>query len=231
MIHAIITAMSDRDLSTLLMTLLSFLFVIFVTMPVHEWAHGFAAHLMGDDTAKYNGRLTLNPMAHIDPIGSTLVLLFGFGWAKPVPINIGNFKNKKVGMAVTAFAGPLANIIMAFILSFICALINFLFYLGVLSDQVLAQMLVTFFATAAMVNVSLGVFNLIPITPLDGSRILAGLLPDKLYYKYLSLDRYAYIFIVAILVLSSQFDVISDVSNAILNLFFDLWMNVFNLII
>ena len=180
--------------ASVIIYLLSSLAVIFLTLPIHEFAHGYAATKLGDYTPRYQGRLTLNPFAHIDYIGAMCILLFGFGWAKPVQVNARNFKNAKVGMAITAFAGPLANIILAFIallLANVCMVI-----------PVNAAILIyfyMFFNYIATINIYLAVFNLIPIPPLDGSRLLSAFLPNRYYYSLMRYERYFTIIIFALL--------------------------------
>ncbi len=163
-------------------------FVVFCTMPVHEYAHALVATKLGDDTAKRNGRLTLNPMAHIDVIGALMILLVGFGYAKAVPVNPRNFKNPKTGMALTAAAGPLANLIMSAMFILLSNL-AFIVYCNT-NDSIVAQVTFMFFFYAAMINVNLAVFNLIPIPPLDGSRIIGIFIPNKVYYKIMQYERY-----------------------------------------
>ncbi len=154
------------------------LIIIFLVTPVHEYAHAWAAHKLGDDTAAYQGRLTLNPIAHIDIIGAICIFLCGFGWAKPVPVNPLKFDRKHTirgGMALTALAGPLSNIIVAYI-----GLVGFrfvIYFANPESDMVyyLSTMLYYF----SSLNVGLAIFNFIPIPPLDGSKILGAFLPSR----------------------------------------------------
>ncbi len=176
---------------------LSCIAVIFITLPIHEWAHGFAASKLGDPTAKFSGRLTLNPFAHIDYVGALMILLFGFGWAKPVPVNPRYFANRKLGMAITAFAGPISNLLVSQLSLFIA---YGLYYFA--GSGIIVAVLALFFSSLATINISLAVFNLIPIPPLDGSKILNAILPDRIYYKIMQYERY--FFIIIILLISTK---------------------------
>ena len=172
-------------------------FIIFCVLPIHEFAHGFVAYKLGDNTARLKGRLTMNPLAHVDPFGALMVILVGFGYAKPVPVNIGNFKRgkRKQYMALTAFAGPVSNLIMATVFTFIYCLIFYKF-LGMNENMYYVAL---FCSIAAQINISLAVFNLLPIPPLDGSRILNAFLPDRIYFKIMQYERIIVLVIFALL--------------------------------
>lgn len=204
---------SEIGIANAVIYIISAVAVIFLTMPIHEFAHAFAAYKLGDSTQKYAGRLTLNPFAHIDWFGALCILLAGFGWAKPVQVNPYYFKNQKSGMAITAIAGPLANLVVAFVCLLISNFFGFALNIG------FAVYIAIFFRYIASINISLAVFNLIPVPPLDGSKILAVILPDRLYYKLMQYERYIY-FAVLILVFSGALDgPISIARYYILNVF------------
>lgn len=166
--------------------------VIFFTTPVHEMAHAFAATRLGDPTPKYQGRLSLNPFHHIDYFGALCILLFGFGWAMPVAVNMRNFENPKRDMALTAMAGPVSNLLVALVAVFFFNFSNFLYFRSL--NAVLLY-IVLFFEYIAIININLAVFNLIPIPPLDGSRILNVVLSDRTYYKIMQYERYLFLLV------------------------------------
>ena len=182
-------------------------FVVFVCSPVHELSHAFVAYKLGDRTAKNEGRLTFNPIKHIDPIGMIMILLFGIGYAKPVPVNMRNFENPKQGMALVALAGPASNLIMAWISCFLMYAVGR--YSG---TSTVIHYLTVFFLFSTYINISLGVFNLLPIPPLDGSKILAAVLPNKVYYKYMMYERYVMIALMILLFTGVLGGVISGLS-------------------
>ena len=175
-------------------------FIIFCVLPIHEFAHGLVACKLGDDTARLKGRLTMNPLAHIDPFGALMVILVGFGYAKPVPVNLGKFKRgkRKQYMALTALAGPVSNLIMATIFTFVYCLI----YYKLIYTAEYMYYVALFCSIAAQINISLAVFNLLPIPPLDGSRILNAFLPDRLYFKLMQYERYIVLAVFALILMN-----------------------------
>jgi len=166
---------ADIDMARLLVRFAATALVLIFCLPMHEFAHAWSAKKLGDDTAWMHGRLTLNPSKHLDLFGTLMILFVGFGYAKPVPVNPRNFKNYRKGMALTAAAGPLSNLIMAVLF----CLIHNVLWLFPANGSDLLPMLRDFFWYVFVANVSLMVFNLIPFPPLDGSRILDLLLPAK----------------------------------------------------
>lgn len=178
------------------LTLCARVFVVFCTLPVHEYAHAFVSTKLGDDTARLKGRLTLAPLAHIDLIGALMILLVGIGYAKPVPVNPRKFKNPKVGMALTAAAGPVSNLIMALIFMILSNAATVAF--GITSS-VFLNVATLFFMFAAQINVGLAVFNLLPIPPLDGSRIINLIIPSKYYFKIMQYERYIILAVFALM--------------------------------
>ena len=174
--------------------LLSRIFIILPTVLIsltgHEFAHGWVSTKLGDPTPKAEGRLSLNPLKHLDPVGAVLMLLTGFGWAKPVSVNPMYYKDRKKGMALVALAGPLANLIMAFVSAVLGILLLTIFHNA--NVQSIIGMVLSIFVR---MNLSFMVFNLIPIPPLDGAKILGMFLPNRTYYRMLEYERYAIILI------------------------------------
>ena len=182
-----------------------------IALTLHELAHAYVAYRLGDNTAKNMGRLTLNPIKHIDPIGLIMFVVVGFGWAKAVPVNYLNFENPKRGMAITAFAGPMTNLIIAFVAVFI-HVVTYVF-----NAPFLMQM---FFSGLAQINAVLVVLNMLPIPPLDGSKILNALLDDRTYDKILRYERFGMILLMILLFTGQLTGVLFTARNAILELFY-----------
>lgn len=206
----------DFNFLELMIGLFSRLFVVFCTMPIHEYAHALIATKLGDETPRLSGRLTLNPMAHVDLLGALMIFICGFGYAKPVSVNPRNFKDAKKGMALTAIAGPVSNLIMGFFFVFLSVLVQTVFYK---LDVMILYSIVSFLYFAASININLAVFNLLPIPPLDGSRILQLLIPAKYYYKFLQYERYVVIVVFVLIISGVLSTPLAIISTLILNLF------------
>ena len=181
----LIQMFQDGDYLSLMIVIMSKAFVVFCCLPIHELAHAIVANKCGDDTARLQGRLTLNPFAHLDFVGTVMIFFFGIGYAKPVPVNPARLKHPRKDMALISVAGPISNFLMSFISIFICYA---LFAFG--GENAAVNAVASFFYYAAMVNVSLAVFNLLPVPPLDGAKFFSAVLPDKIYFKLMKYDRY-----------------------------------------
>ena len=180
---------------------------LLVAIIFHELSHGLAAYTLGDNTAKNSGRLTLNPIKHIDPVGFISMLVFKFGWAKPVPINPLNFKNRKRDTLLVSLAGPAANFIIAIAIVFVLKLNIITNYL------VLEMLLITLWY-----NIMLGVFNLLPFPPLDGSKIVASLLPNKVEYYFYKYERYFYLILIVLIFTNMIDKILGPIINVVINI-------------
>ena len=189
--------------------------ILFTVLPallcitLHELSHGAVAYALGDDTAKKAGRLTLNPIRHIDPWGLLMMVLFRFGWAKPVPVNMYKFKKPRQGMAVTALAGPVANLLIAAVFIFLYGLAYRSLYV---QGGTLARGAFQMISTTGYLSLALAVFNLLPISPLDGSKILFAFLSDSAYAKLMRYERYGMILLMILVVTGATSGVLSSVT-------------------
>lgn len=181
---------------------------LLVALVFHEVAHGYVAYLLGDPTAKAQGRLTLNPFRHLDPLGTLAFFFVQFGWAKPVPVNARYFRNPRKGMMLTAMAGPGINFTLAIVFALAFHVLTAFGVSGHSSLYAIAYF-------GVFVNLILGAFNLLPIPPLDGSNVVAYFLPPRIAYKYMNLDRYGFIILIGIILLG-RFTGVSLVGRIIL---------------
>ena len=168
---------------------------VLLCLVIHEVSHGLAAYHLGDPTAKQSHRLSLNPLRHLDPFGLIMMIAVGFGWAKPVPVNPNYFRKPKQGMAVTALAGPASNFLLALLLLLLARLV----YARALVTGALPETLFSFLVNTACLSVGLGLFNLVPVPPLDGSKVVAVLLPDRAYNWLMRYEQLGMVLLVVII--------------------------------
>ncbi len=186
---------------------------ILFAISVHELGHAFMAYKLGDPTPKYQGRLTLNPFAHLDILGTIMLLVFRFGWAKPVRINSSYFKNRKQATILVSLAGPFANIISAWIFYNLMRFTGFY-----LANASFAIALFIFFQISVQMNLGLAAFNLLPIPPLDGSHILQGFLPPRLEYEFSKLAAYGPLLLMLLLITGGARYIINPIYNVLINI-------------
>ena len=198
----------------LLDTVLRILSVL-ICLTVHETSHGLAAYALGDPTAKRMKRLSFNPLHHIDWLGLASMFLCGFGWAKPVPVDMRHFKNPRFGMAVTALAGPVSNFLLALILMFCASLVQFPTAAVSMPGSVFSYALFDFLLSTAIMSIGLGLFNLVPIPPLDGSKVLFSVLPERVYYILMRFERYGMLILMLIIWLDVGGNYLSDAIAAV----------------
>ena len=165
-----------------------------ICITLHELSHGTVAYALGDDTAKRMGRLTLNPIKHIDIMGLIMMVLFRFGWAKPIPVNMNSFKDPKKGMAITALAGPVSNVLIAVVFLFLYGL----FYVPLSNGGSVSNFIIQMISLTAYMSLAFAVFNILPIPPLDGSKVLFSLMNDKQYQTLMRYERYGMLLLLAL---------------------------------
>ena len=226
LIRALMSGGTEQAKQLLLIIFLMWLPIIMLSLSFHEASHAFIAYKLGDPTARNFGRVTLNPVKHLDPIGFIAMLTIGFGWAKPCPVNTRNFRNPRKGFALSSLAGPVSNMILALGFTVLMA-IFYLIYLivaivrGLAEPPVFVDYIQMFLYYGIYLNVSLAIFNFLPVPPLDGSRILGLILPDKVYYAFLKYERYIGIGFAVLVIMLGQFNIsiIDFVVSPVTNLF------------
>ena len=180
---------------------------IIIALTIHEFSHGYISYRLGDRTAKNDGRLTLNPMKHIDPVGMLFLLIAGFGWAKPVMVNPYNLENPKHDMAFISAAGPVSNFITAFIIMLV-------YYPLAMSFHIRGNIFFEFIRILITINIALGIFNMLPVPPLDGSKVFGVILPDHMYFRFTGF-RYGFILLIILIYTGFTSRIIQSVMSAV----------------
>ena len=233
MLLELFRAGSKDELITAIIMLLISLPVILLSLSFHEAAHAFAAHKLGDRTARNLGRLTMNPAKHLDLMGTLCMLICGVGWAKPVPINTRYFKNPKWGMALSALAGPLSNLLLSLLgtvfvqLTIRIAVVAEIpyapfFFKGMPISSLILLIFLYFFELFAYYNAILAIFNMIPIPPFDGSRLAFVFLPDRWYFEIMKYERYIMLILFVLLATDIITLPLSNAANSITDFFYDI---------
>lgn len=212
----LLSAIGSGNIIVILMSVLASLFLVFCVIPMHEYAHAWMAYKMGDKSIKLRGRLTMNPLAHIDPIGAIMIALIGFGWGRPTPVDERNFKDPRKGIALTALAGPVANLLLGFVLLFIATA----FYsLSGIVDTILGVAIYNFLYISAQITIYLAVLNLLPIPGFDGFSVLSVFLTDKQYYAVMANQQIVFIVVIVLLFSGLLSKPLSLIANLIIQLF------------
>jgi len=222
-----LSSLSNELIGSIIELLITLPIILFA-LTVHEVSHGLVANALGDPTAKNLGRLTLNPIKHLDPIGFLCMIFLRFGWAKPVPINTRNFKNPRRDMALTGLAGPMSNFLLGIVFTLLLKVFVSIYYNIEItaSNEALIKMIYTFLYYSVFLNIALSIFNLLPFPPFDGSRIFYVFLPAKWYFGIMKYERYIGLGILGLFILLGRvFDVYptSYITGKIMNLLFKLF--------
>ena len=216
------------DFQQLLHDMIYLIPAVAIALSCHEFAHAYVSYKLGDYTQKANGRLTLNPLKHLDPMGTLCLILFKFGWAKPVEVDPYNYKDKKEGMILVALAGPLMNLLLGFLFTLLYMfLIKGAFTNGSVSE--LRLYLITLASTTSVINIGLGVFNLIPLPPLDGSKVLLGILKEETYFKLMQYEQVLSFLLIGMLVFGILDGPLFYVRDAFINCFTTVSMHLLGL--
>lgn len=212
----LLSAISSGNVLVISMSVLASLFLVFCVIPIHEYAHAWMAYKMGDKSVKLRGHLTMNPLAHIDPLGAVMIALTGFGWGRPTPVDERNFKNPRKGIALTALAGPVANLLLGFILLFISTAFN---YISGIGDTILGVAIYSFLYISAQITIYLAVLNLLPIPGFDGFSVLSVFLTDKQYYTVMANQQLIFIVVIVLIFSGALSKPLSLIAGLIIELF------------